>query len=372
MRKLLLSVLFISSSLLVSNNSNANYSYMYDADNFDQTLSKYLKDTISYEFNNGTGLVETEFSSSSGTSAYIKYSYNDGDFKSNGAILAKSEANDVLGEIVAYKLALLLGVEEIFSAKTLIKVEGSGLNIYKSEMLKLKKILRGKRGYKIKKENISNVLKFIKEEKVLYTAFAPWGHKPYIWDALINPKHPLRKAITVRGKQAVDLKEEKIISFKGSSIKSGVINKSRLAKELSNHMVIDMITGQYDRFSGGNLQYFLDDNGEVHIGAYDNGGTFEWSDTRFARYSKVVSRFDPILINNLRNLSDFLAGKTENFKDFSKISEIKEFLELENPRTNQLKNGNSIYLKLDFYLNKTILFVEKTCSENGIKHCYIR
>ena len=376
MNKFVLTLLVFSSFSV-----QAKYSFMYETQDFDKILDLSLKDFIQTGINNKDQSIQIKFTTSKGTSAYINYDISNQQNKSNGAILAKAESNDVLGEIVSYRLANLLDVEEIYSAKTLIKIEGQGLQTYKEEMLKLEQYLSDPANGKIpgaasKKINLKNVLSFIEKDKVLWCDLAPWGHRPFNWDALIDENHPLRKSITAKGAQPETLTTDEIKNYVGTfetTLEHGIIDPKSLAIELSNHMVIDILAGQYDRFSGGNLQYLIDNSGKIHIGAYDNGGTFAWSESRYAQYFKIVSRFDKNVVLKLKQLQAFLNGETARFNNVYTENELLKLLELSNnisQGSQQLSSEKNIYINIKIALNKLIQHIEDTCKANSEANCY--
>lgn len=75
-----------------------------------------------------------------------------------------------------------------------------------------------------------------------------------------------------------------------------------LAKELSQIMVLDMLSGQRDRFSGGNLEARFDKSkddkklGKLHFLSRDNSASSYFytdiDDVEFQKYFAIVTRFD--------------------------------------------------------------------------------
>jgi hypothetical protein len=80
-----------------------------------------------------------------------------------------------------------------------------------------------------------------------------------------------------------------------------------LALELSQMMVLDVLCGQYDRFSGGNLEGTIDAAGKIHFIARDNGGAGMGAGHGSpGRYFTIVSRFDRSQIAKVRRLDQEL------------------------------------------------------------------
>jgi hypothetical protein len=76
-----------------------------------------------------------------------------------------------------------------------------------------------------------------------------------------------------------------------------------LARELSKIMVLDVLCGQFDRFSGGNLEGILDQAGRLHFIARDNGGGGMIPGSGTTRqYFEIVSRFDRAQIELVRGI----------------------------------------------------------------------
>lgn len=81
-----------------------------------------------------------------------------------------------------------------------------------------------------------------------------------------------------------------------------------LARELSKIFVLDMLCGQYDRFSGGNLEGAVDAAGRMHFIARDNGGaSLVPGSGQAEQYFELLSRFDRAQIRLVRKLDLELA-----------------------------------------------------------------
>ena len=81
-----------------------------------------------------------------------------------------------------------------------------------------------------------------------------------------------------------------------------------LARELSKIMVLDVLCGQFDRFSGGNLEGTVDAAGRLHFIARDNGGAgLVPGSGSPQQYFELFSRFDRAQIEIVRKLSRELA-----------------------------------------------------------------
>lgn len=108
-----------------------------------------------------------------------------------------------------------------------------------------------------------------------------------------------------------------------------------LAKQLSTIFLVDAITGQYDRFSGGNLQILIDKNKNlIQFAAMDNGGaSLSESDKHTTDvYLPLVSRFEKSVVDELRRLDLFLSGKSASYLNFTRPEDLMAAVGIK-PRT---------------------------------------
>lgn len=90
-----------------------------------------------------------------------------------------------------------------------------------------------------------------------------------------------------------------------------VNNELVLARELSKIFVLDVLCGQFDRFSGGNLEGTVDAAGKLHFIARDNGGAgLVPGSGSTGQYFELFSRFDRAQIELVRKLDSELASDT--------------------------------------------------------------
>jgi len=79
-----------------------------------------------------------------------------------------------------------------------------------------------------------------------------------------------------------------------------------LAREFSEIMVLDVLTGQWDRFSGGNIEAIYDEkNDVVQFIAKDNGGA-SMNGAGYKAYYTFLTRFDADQIERVQRLLDLL------------------------------------------------------------------
>ncbi len=273
--------------------------------------------------------MELEASKNSGTSAYVMFNYEG----QRGAILPENSATVVLGEVFSYQLSRALEVNEIFSEKTLMFIQNDGLPLldqYISELLES----NGKAKIENTKRVRALINKAVEEEGGIFTAYAPWNlPKPTDFDEIVSKNkikasHPMAKLLR-KGK--ISDKDRNFVTkeLKKKLGQSVAVDIEVFAKDLSNLLVVDFLTNQWDRYSGGNLQIFKDKNNVARIGAYDNGGTFEVSTNRRKASLKILRSFDENTKNKVLELASFIRKKKDNFSGVNSIERLKEILELD-------------------------------------------
>jgi hypothetical protein len=97
--------------------------------------------------------------------------------------------------------------------------------------------------------------------------------------------------------------------------------KDDLAVQLSNIFLVDALNGQWDRFSGGNLQYAIF-NGRASFVSNDNGGT-EGGENYFKLVTDWVTRFSKPVAERILAMSDFLQGKSPKFLNFENRTQLR-------------------------------------------------
>ncbi|MBX3017349.1 MAG: hypothetical protein KF767_05630 [Bdellovibrionaceae bacterium] len=124
----------------------------------------------------------------------------------------------------------------------------------------------------------------------------------------INSAHPVAQFIRADGARP---SPTAMMSFAGVKTRDGktpVNTELLLAREFSQIMVLDILCGQWDRWSGGNVEATWSKEGELHFIARDNGGAALSSSTQVSKYLQIVSRFDRAQIERVRALEQALAA----------------------------------------------------------------
>jgi hypothetical protein len=87
-----------------------------------------------------------------------------------------------------------------------------------------------------------------------------------------------------------------------------------LARQFSKIMVLDVLTGQWDRFSGGNIEAVYNKKKDVvQFIARDNGGA-SMNGPGYSQYYKFLTRFDAGQIERVERLLSLLESNPEEMK----------------------------------------------------------
>lgn len=133
---------------------------------------------------------------------------------------------------------------------------------------------------------------------------------------------------------------KKIMNLEEFYPEEGQVNLSTemdLAKELSQILVLDMLMGQWDRFSGGNIEARFDESdedpsiGKLHFLARDNGGA-SLSDPFLAApdfpiYLTLVTRFDRGQIKRIELLDQLLESDPELVREILQMKSSVDLLQ---------------------------------------------
>lgn len=254
--------------------------------------------------------------SSGGTSVYVILKQNG---KSIGALLPENSATVLSGEILSFNLARAFGVAPLYQPGFFRSLAGEDLKIFQ-QFVKNMKIKT-----KPKEENRKMVLKDIADHpagiKMVYKQF---GIKPQDYeDLVIAEKNVMNTQHVLKGSQHTALS---MLSCKGPLPNPNLIIKAnggstteyRAIYQLSAILLIDALTQQWDRFSGGNLQT-VTENGIVNFISFDNGGT--WGGLNATKKTlSYVTRFDKKIAEDILALNATLNTTKVDFYGLSSNS----------------------------------------------------
>lgn len=262
--------------------------------------------------------------STGGTSVYAIIKQNN---QYVGAVIPENSASILSGEIVAFNLARALGTADIFQPAFYHFLNGKNLKPF------TRLIENTEAKSKNKLENKKVVLeRLAKHPEGIPTAFKKFGTKPVDYDNAVSVNaNTLRTSHILNGSQRTI---GEMLNCKGTQpsqsvtvkMNGGQTTEAEAIKQLSNIFMIDALTQQWDRFSGGNLQT-VTENGKVMFVSFDNGGTWGGgSKTRL--FMSLVSRFDRTLAERVLQLDDFFE-KQIPFQGITNDRQMMEALDIE-------------------------------------------
>jgi hypothetical protein len=153
-----------------------------------------------------------------------------------------------------------------------------------------------------------------------------------------NTDHAIAKMIRADHPQPSPVAVLDLPDFERENNEINIATEQDLAEELSQIMILDMLTGQVDRFTGGNLEARFDkseDNpqiGKLHFLVRDNGSALlaevAVGDAAFQQYLSIVTRFDRGQIERVQLLYKLLEQSPEDIRQLlrmeSDITQMKE------------------------------------------------
>lgn len=239
-----------------------------------------------------------------GTSVYLVIKKNQ---KKWGALIPENESAILSGEIAAFNLARLLGFSKIYQPVASYWWAGKNLDIFKSM------IPATPYAGKWKELNRQNILKRIQNNpQGIEAIFKARRIHPDDYDALVDlESNKLNTSHTLKGSSVPFAQWLQCQGARPQShivtVNGGTNSEIELARDLSSVLLIDALTGQWDRFSGGNIQTAILDDGKVHFVANDNGGS--WGGESFTQKTlALVSRYDEQMAQNILLLDGLLSG----------------------------------------------------------------
>jgi hypothetical protein len=153
-----------------------------------------------------------------------------------------------------------------------------------------------------------------------------------------NLDHPIAKMIRADEPQPSPFDALELPDFVRENDEINIASEKDLAEELSQIMILDMLTGQTDRFTGGNLEARFENSddhpqvGKFHFFMRDNGAALladvAVGDEAFQQYLPIVTRFDRKQIARVRMLSELLDQNPEGVQQLlrmqSDVSRLRE------------------------------------------------
>ncbi len=333
-----------------------------------------MAEKLEYLLETGDKRVRFTLSETSGTSVYmIVFLCEDSncvETKSHqllGAILPENSSTKVLGEIFSYNLARVLDLAEYYGPGVHLNLKGKGLK-------KFRKMIMNAAYNEHKEKNRKTLIDLTRNREKLHCAYKKWGSKPVDLEKLILNNSVNKANILIKYIQSENKKPDNEFISLSSLSHSNLRGNGKaldLARQLSGIMVIDMLTGQWDRFSGGNLQATIK-NGNVKLASFDNGGTFSYSKQNkwFTHYKKILTRFDKKIVKCLNNMNNFLNIKnTDSFLNYSSENEFRGDMGIITGPDN-LANADWVWKMFKRNLSMLIEHVKQVEERYGAELCY--
>lgn len=275
-------------------------------------LSDYDTWTELIEFTNNLNLNDPSYTlspSTGGTSVYVIIKQNG---KSIGALLPGNSATILSGEILSFNLARAFGVAALYQPGFYRTLQGADLKTFET-FVKDMKIKT-----KPKEVNRKVVLKDIADHpNGIKTVYKQFGTKPKDYEDLVIPeKNAINTKHVMSGSQNT---VSSMLSCSGPQPNPNLIIKANggssteytAMMQLSTILLIDALTQQWDRFSGGNLQT-VTENGIVKFVSFDNGGT--WGGLNATKkLLSYVTRFDKKVAEDILALNATLNTTKTDF-----------------------------------------------------------
>jgi hypothetical protein len=286
-----------------------------------------LEDLADYDFSYKKG----------GTSIGIKIAEHG--HRKSGAFVPPNSSSDPEAEVVSYRLARWLGISDIYNPVAYYQL-GPKATARMRQILK-----KHSESEHWRSQNYDCIGRELRAHPDYI--FGIYRHRPkgkkYPVDGLcssgtLNTGHRLALLIQAGGPMPSD----KPMTFPGvKGRKAGYPRpfekEDELARQLSSILVVDLLMGQWDRCSGGNLEALGQKDGRLQFLARDNGGAtiseaWKWHELN----NQWVSRYDRAVVSRLQRLNALLKGASaspEGFADVEKLKEALGFRRAESYRT---------------------------------------
>jgi hypothetical protein len=224
-------------------------------------------------------------------------------YKSRGSFVPRNSSANPDVEAAAFNLAVILGFDRNYRFAAKYSLGPTAKSAFKALLLATNFSSASRKANKNRillamesAPRLPGVLKAKKDDSTVAL------------DAMAAPKagpnggpsssHPIMRFLQASNPQPVAGKE--------LTLRSGYTgDELELVREYSVIMLIDALTQQWDRYSGGNITIRKDADGKAHFYATDNGGA-DFSSQWSSRNVDWFSRYDRTAIAKLTELRDFL------------------------------------------------------------------
>jgi hypothetical protein len=241
-----------------------------------------------------------------GTSVGLKIEQGD---EKLGKWLPRNSAGNPESQVVSYQLGRFLGMSDLVMPSAYYKLDGAALATFQRILQNARENNRWRR------ENRDlNLAAIAQNPSGLTGVFTPYV-EPKSEEAVglanssantINSADPIARFIRADGPVP---SASNRMSLRG--LKGGSESELELARQFSQIMVLDILTGQWDRWSGGNVEAATDGT-RVNFVARDNGGASMTGPGTFAKYSRIVTRFDRAQMERVERLVQMLSDRDQS------------------------------------------------------------
>lgn len=237
-----------------------------------------------------------------------------------GKWVPTNSANDVEAQVVAYSIGRFLnmkylvvpsayytmGPKALALFKNMLKCESEKAGQHKDNCIKIRDALK-----KNPNSMLGSFVDHVKDEVEVPNMNTFKGS--YANNGKLNPNHAIAKFIKANGPMpSAEKKMDLGVTFKvdKKTIKP-TETELELSRQFSRIMVLDILTGQWDRFSGGNIEaVYKEKKDVVQFLAIDNGGASMKGAAKLL-YWEAVTRFDKAQIDRVQNLLTLLKDDPE-------------------------------------------------------------
>ena len=222
-----------------------------------------------------------------------------------------NSATDPEAQVVAYTLGRFLGMQDLVVPSAYYVVKGQALTTF----VKLLNSARERNKWRIK--NRSDNLERAKKGQILGVFMVELDIGKAEVKGLatasantINRNHPIARFIRADGPVPSSSSKIKLDGIKAEDGSIPTETELELARQFSDIMVLDILTGEWDRFSGGNVEGGHVGDRAVFI-SRDNGGGSMAGAGKFDKYSSIVTRFNRFTIQRVQKLVQLLNDPNE-------------------------------------------------------------
>jgi hypothetical protein len=240
--------------------------------------------------------------------------------KSMGSFVPRNGAGNPNTGIAYFNTAAILGYDSYFRPG--VRYEAGPRAVAALKALIAKSPIKGKD----RLENKNHILQFIAKGGPLKGYMKASNPDGVAFDAIVNSHAAPNGAPVSNHPIIMDLQATNPKPKAGTSLtlaKGFTGDALELAREYSVIMTLDVVLGQFDRYSGGNIMVINDDSGRAHIYAVDSDGAELGSSPSWSvRGAGWFSRYDRKVIAQLNNMYAFLLKPSTGYLGYTNAEQL--------------------------------------------------